>query len=109
MEKPVSKKVLLMFLSLLVAPIMVYADPVWIDVRTEAEHRQDSIDGDLLIPHNQIVEQVSRQFPDKDTDIHLYCLSGGRAEKARSALEDAGYTRVKNTGGIEDARAARDL
>jgi phage shock protein E len=48
-------------------------------------------------------------FPDKTTEIHLYCRSGGRAGRAMNALEDAGYTNVSNAGGIEDAREARAL
>jgi phage shock protein E len=102
-------KTVLILLSLVLLPLAAQANPVWIDVRTEAEHRQDHIDGDPLIPHQNIVGQVSEQFPDKDTEIHLYCRSGNRAGKAKSALESAGYTNVKNRGGIADAREARDL
>jgi len=109
MRTSFSMKAVLMFLSLLLTPIMAQANPVWIDVRTEAEHRQDHINGDPLIPHQNIVAQVSGQFPEKDTEINLYCRSGNRAGKAKSALESAGYTNVKNRGSIGDAREARDL
>lgn len=109
MKTSVSMTTVLLFLSLVLTPIVAQAEPVWIDVRTEAEHRQNHIDGDPLIPHTNIVAQVTGQFPDKDTEIHLYCRSGNRAGKAKSALESAGYTNVKNRGSVAEARAARDL
>ncbi len=85
------------------------AEPVWIDVRSLPEHLVDHIDGDLRVAHSDIVEEVSRLYPNKDTEIRLYCRSGGRAEKAMSALQAAGYTKVSNEGGISDARKMREL
>lgn len=105
----VSMKAVLILLSLVFMPIVAQAAPVWIDVRTEAEHRQSHIDGDPLIPHTRIVAQITERFPDKDTEINLYCRSGNRAGKAKSALERAGYTNVRNKGGIAEAREERGL
>jgi phage shock protein E len=105
----VSMKAVLILLSLALSPIVAQAKPVWIDVRTEAEHRQSHIDGDPLIPHAQIVAQVTEKFPDKDTEINLYCRSGNRAGKAKSALEHAGYTNVENKGSLAEAREERGL
>ncbi len=85
------------------------AEPIWIDVRSVSEYNEDHIDGDTLIPHEQIVQQVSELFPDKSSEIHLYCRSGGRAGRALSALEEAGYTNVLNAGGIDDAREQRGI
>ena len=82
---------------------------VWIDVRSSVEHMVDSIEGDPLISHSDIVEEVTALYPDRDTEIKLYCLSGGRAGQAKTALEHAGYTNVSNAGGIEDARKLRKL
>ncbi|WP_417517326.1 rhodanese-like domain-containing protein [Marinobacter sp.] len=104
-----SMNLIFVFLTLMLAPMLAQSKPVWIDVRTEAEHRQNHIDGDLLIPHASIVAQVTGQFPDKDAEINLYCRSGNRSGIAKSALERAGYTNVKNKGSIADARKARDL
>lgn len=109
MRASVSMKAVLMLLVLVLTPIVAQAEAVWIDVRTEAEHRQNHIDGDPLIPHKNIVVQVTERFPEKDTEIYLYCRSGNRAGKAKSALERAGYSNVKNKGSIGDAREARDL
>jgi len=85
------------------------ADATWIDVRSKVEHSIDHIEGDERISHGDIVKEISGIFPDKNTEIKLYCRSGGRAGKAMSALLDAGYTNVSNVGGIDDARKARGL
>lgn len=85
------------------------AETVWIDVRSAAEHLLNNIDGDMRVAHDDVLEAVSRSYPDKDTDIALYCGSGGRAGIAAGALKAAGYTRVTNAGGIDDARRLRDL
>ena len=85
------------------------ADATWIDVRSELEHRIDSIDGDVRISHDEVVQTLSKTLPDKDAEIHLYCRSGGRAGKAKAALQAAGYTNVSNAGSINDARKERGL
>jgi|TARA_B110000908_G_C10157866_1_gene404534 phage shock protein E len=85
------------------------ADGTWIDVRSEAEHRVDSIEGDVRISHADIVKGVTEMFPDKDTEIQLYCRSGRRSGKAMSALQEAGYTHVSNAGGIDQARKKRGI
>lgn len=87
----------------------VSADAVWIDVRSKLEHLFDNIDGDPRIPHSEIVNEVNKFFPNKSQEIMLYCAKGVRAEKAKSLLIDAGYTNVSNVGGIDDARAKRDM
>ena len=105
----VSVKAVLILLSLVLTPIVAQANAVWIDVRTEAEHRQSHIDGDPLIPHSRIVAQVTERYPDKDTEINLYCRSGNRAGIAKSALERVGYTNVENKGSLAEAREERGL
>lgn len=82
---------------------------VWIDVRSDLEHSLSHIDGDLHIPHSEIVAQTIKLVPNKDAEINLYCLSGGRAGKALNALKDSGYTNVNNLGGISDVREQRGL
>lgn len=86
-----------------------HAESVWIDVRSYLEHKIDHIEGDIRIPHSDILEEVSEQFPDKTTQIHLYCASGVRSGKALNVLKEAGYTNVFNEGGIADARATRNI
>lgn len=86
-----------------------FADPTWIDVRSSIEHTIDNIEGDVRISYGSVVEGVSEIFPDKNTEIRLYCRSGNRADKAMSALKEAGYINVSNAGGIDDARRERKL
>lgn len=85
------------------------ADTTWIDVRSVVEHKLDRIEGDVRISHSDIVEGVNQMLLDKDTEINLYCRSGGRAGKAMVALQNAGYINVSNDGGIDDARKKRGL
>lgn len=89
--------------------ISSFAEAIWIDVRSLPEHTIDHIEGDLRITHTEIVEQVSNLYPTKDIEIYLYCRSGGRAGKAMSALQAAGYNNVSNVGSISDARKKRNL
>ena len=86
-----------------------YAEEIWIDVRSSAEHFIDNIEGDVRFSHTEIVPNVTQLFPDKDSEIRLYCRSGARASKAMLALKNAGYTNVTNAGGISDARKARGI
>lgn len=86
-----------------------YANPVWVDVRSSAEHMIDNIEGDFRVSHGDIVQGIKKIFPDKSTEIRLYCRSGGRAGKAMFALKEAGYTNVSNAGGIDDARKERGI
>ena len=89
--------------------ISSWAEPVWVDVRSLQEYENDHIKGDVRIDHTSIVEKLAVLYPNKDTDLHLYCRSGGRAGKAKAALEAVGYTSVQNAGGIADARDQRGL
>lgn len=89
--------------------ISVQGESVWIDVRTSQEHEVNQIQGDLLIPHGQISEDIVKHYPNKETQIHLYCRSGKRAGKAKSDLNKMGYKNVFNEGSIENARKVRGL
>ncbi len=93
----------------LLSAALVMADAVWIDVRSPVEHAIDNIEGDMRVSHSEIVPAVTQHFPDKETEIQLYCRSGGRAGKAMAALQEAGYSKVFNAGSIDDARRQRGL
>lgn len=72
-----------------------------VDVRTEAEFASGHLDGALLIPYQQIVEQFAARQVAKDQPVVLYCRSGNRAGVAESALRAAGYTQIFNAGGYD--------
>ncbi|WP_296058633.1 rhodanese-like domain-containing protein [uncultured Amphritea sp.] len=97
------------FMLMMCFSVVSNAETVWIDVRSAVEHSIDNIEGDARISHDDIVAGVSEIFPDKNTEIRLYCRSGNRAGKAILALKEDGYTNVSNAGGINDARRERGL
>jgi phage shock protein E len=106
MKSKILNYILLILISACFSSLL-NADIVWIDVRSQVEHSIDNIQGDVRVSHDDIVKEVSELFPEKNTEINLYCHSGGRAEKAMSALKEAGYINVSNVGGINDARHLR--
>lgn len=85
------------------------AETVWVDVRSTFEHKITHIEGDEHIPYKQIVDEISKRYPDKNTEIKLYCLSGGRSGKATEWLSQAGYQNVENAGGISDVKKHRNI
>ncbi len=80
---------------------LIQAGAQLIDVRSQAEYDAGHFDNVLLIAHDEILEGVTQHKIDKETPIVLYCKSGGRAERARMELENAGYIKVFNAGGYE--------
>ncbi|TNF33151.1 MAG: rhodanese-like domain-containing protein [Gammaproteobacteria bacterium] len=89
---------------LLLSSLPAWADPVWIDVRSQAEFDSGHVAGALLMPHTDIAGLIEQAVPDKDADIHLYCRSGRRAQAALETLQSMGYTKVRNEGGYEQAQ-----
>lgn len=75
---------------------------VWIDVRSGFEYSMGHVEGAHHIPYDEVGDQIAALMLDKDTEIHLYCRSGGRAGKALKALQEMGYTNAHNDGGIND-------
>ena len=74
---------------------------VIIDVRTPEEFAAGHVDGALNIPYEQIVGGVrSIRNLQKDSPILVYCRSGRRSAIARASLEQQGYTRVMDGGGM---------
>lgn len=83
----------------------IAADPVWIDVRTEAEFRAGHLEGvNERIDFDRIGPGVAALNLPADTEIRLYCRSGNRAGIARQILLQQGYRHVQNVGSLEDAR-----
>ncbi len=75
---------------------------IWIDVRTPEEFNKGHLKDAINITPETLAEKISSVAPDKNSEIHLYCRSGRRAENARQILVDLGYTNVSNQGGYED-------
>ena len=57
----------------------------------------------IHIPHTQIKSQASSKLTNKQATINVYCVAGYRAGKAKSVLEELGYTNVVNVVSLERA------
>lgn len=73
---------------------------VIIDVRDADEYVSAHIPGALNIPLDRIGRDIKSVAKDKETPVFTYCLTGMRSGKAVNALKKAGYSNVKNIGGI---------
>lgn len=48
-------------------------------------------------------------LPDKDATIIIFCKSGARAKAGKLALEEVGYTKIYNAGGLTDMTFLQDM
>lgn len=78
-------------------------DAVLLDVRTEEEYAGCHIPDSLNLPLDQL-DGIDEKIPERDTAIFVHCLSGARSAQAQRFLENKGYTKVKNIGGINTYR-----
>lgn len=70
-----------------------------LDVRSKEEFEQFSIPNSI----NLSVEDIEYgKAPDvaRDSKVYVYCMSGGRAERAANLLKLMNFTNVVNVGGI---------
>ena len=72
---------------------------VLLDVRTPDEYRQGHIPGSKNVPL-QSIDRVNAVVENKGTPIFVHCLSGARSRQETAILQQMGYTKVKNIGGI---------
>lgn len=70
-----------------------------IDVRTPEEYAAGHIPNSKNIPLQQ-AEQIQTYFPDQDSRIFVYCLSGARSRSACGIFAKLGYHNITNIGGI---------
>ncbi len=72
---------------------------VLVDVRTPEEYRQGHVPGSVNVDLN-VIQRIADKVPEKDTPLFVHCLSGARSRQAAAALQQMGYSSVKNIGGI---------
>ncbi len=82
----------------------LFADTIWLDVRSYGENANESLAGSINIPHTQVAKEISGVIKDKNTQINVFCRSGGRAGKALKVLKELGYSNVENVGSLGNAR-----
>jgi NADPH-dependent 2,4-dienoyl-CoA reductase/sulfur reductase-like enzyme/rhodanese-related sulfurtransferase len=74
-------------------------EPIIIDVRSPQEFKGGAIPGALNIPLDTLPEHINK-LGSHTRDITVYCASGARSSYAQQILRQAGFTNVKNGGGI---------
>ncbi|CAH0991191.1 hypothetical protein SIN8267_01293 [Sinobacterium norvegicum] len=89
-----------------VVALPAQAEPdLWIDVRTAEEFDRGHVAQAVNIPFDVIADHIAAVSPDKQAEIYLYCRSGRRSGIALKTLQDLGYSKVTNVGGLTDAQA----
>lgn len=76
---------------------------VLLDVRTKAEF----MSGHAPLATNLDVQDIAKgSLPnvDKNTTVYVYCRSGNRSAQAKRLLENAGFTKVQDLGGLSDVQ-----
>lgn len=76
------------------------SDITIIDVRDEDELVEGYIEDSILIPLDIFRENIEHCVTQKDKTILVYCRSGRRSSLACKILDEMGYTRVYDFGGI---------
>lgn len=76
---------------------------ILLDVRSEQEHREYHLNGDICIPLYELHSKIEKMVQNKETIIVTYCQSGARSKKAVDLLEKLGYKNVYDIkGGIDE-------
>jgi molybdopterin/thiamine biosynthesis adenylyltransferase/rhodanese-related sulfurtransferase len=70
-----------------------------VDVRDPDEYREGAVSGAVPISRGFLEFKVPEAFPDPETPLVLYCLSGLRSLLAGKVLRDLGYTNVSSMAG----------
>lgn len=71
-----------------------------LDVRTPNEFSSEHIDGAILIPVQELNQNISKLDTLKDKKIIVYCHSGNRSVTASRILLANGFTPLNLSGGI---------
>ncbi|MCO8123118.1 rhodanese-like domain-containing protein [Stieleria sp. TO1_6] len=80
------------------------SDAIVIDVRSQEEWDDGHVEQAVHIPHTEIADRIGEVTDDKNAKIVVYCAVGGRAGKAKTKLEELGFTNVENAGGYDDIK-----
>ena len=69
-----------------------------IDVRSEAEYREQHLPGTINIPLDRLGDDIARHAPKKEQPLLLHCRSGARSGMGERILKKMGYANVRNLG-----------
>ena len=80
---------------------------VLVDVREESEWQRGHIAGAVHLGKGILERDLEALYPDKSTDLVLYCGGGYRSALSAEAAQKMGYTNVSSmAGGWRSWRAA---
>src|SRR5262249_43592694 len=74
-----------------------------VDVRQPWEHEVAHLDGDLLVPLDQLADRADEIQPPPDALVVTYCHHGIRSLNAAAILMRLGHTNVASLAGGIDA------
>jgi rhodanese-related sulfurtransferase len=72
---------------------------VLIDVREDNEFERDHAEGARHMARGVIERDIVQTFPDKSTELVLYCGGGFRSALAADMIQKMGYTNVTSMDG----------
>lgn len=81
------------------ARVLLSEGAILIDVRTEAEFAEKSVEGSVNIPIDRLEEGPAAY--DRNTVLIFCCATGTRSADAVKTAAQAGFTNVYNLGGID--------
>ena len=87
-----------------VTPTEAKRKPIVIDVRTVGEYKAGHLDGVTNVPLAELKKLIPQVAPDKSQPLRVHCQSGGRSARAKTLLQELGYTQVEDLGSIAHAR-----
>ena len=67
-----------------------------IDVRSIQEYKEGHLNGAINIPVFEIERKIEEVVKNKETDIIVYCSSGGRSRQAKEILDRLCFKNVYN-------------
>jgi len=70
-----------------------------VDVREDDEWRAGHVSGAVHLGKGVIERDIENTFPEKSTELHLYCGGGYRSALAADNLQKMGYTNVISVDG----------
>ncbi|MFX0036605.1 MAG: rhodanese-like domain-containing protein [Candidatus Hermodarchaeota archaeon] len=81
----------------------LYPDLIVLDVREQWEYNNNHICNSTLIPLAELASRLNELEPYNNTEIIVYCRTGGRSASASQILVNNGFTKVYNMdGGITE-------
>ena len=81
---------------------ITHGEAVLIDVRRDEEWGMGHAEPAIHFSSERLLLNGKLPKIDKDKKIYLYCVSGGRAGRVKTALINHGYTNAQNLGGLHD-------